>query len=59
MAGGMEYRSEDFIQNEDPNSRYGNVADYQFRLAPSAGPKSSDWHRRSIQAGLYTDGHGE
>jgi iron complex outermembrane recepter protein len=29
VAGGFEYRSESFIQNEDDNSKFGNVADYQ------------------------------
>jgi iron complex outermembrane recepter protein len=31
VAGGFEYRSEDFIQNEDTNSKIGNVTDFQFR----------------------------
>jgi iron complex outermembrane receptor protein len=43
VAGGMEYRSEDFIQNEDPNSKYGNVADYQFSLAPLTSGRRSIW----------------
>jgi outer membrane receptor protein involved in Fe transport len=30
VAGGLEYRSESFIENEDDNSKYGNVLDYQF-----------------------------
>ena len=30
VAGGLEYRSESFIQNEDYNSKHGNVLDFQF-----------------------------
>jgi iron complex outermembrane receptor protein len=43
VAGGMEYRSEDFIQNEDSNSKYGNVADYQFSLAPLTSGRRYIW----------------
>lgn len=43
VAGGFEYRSEDFIQNEDPNSKYGNVTDYQFSLAPLTSGRRYIW----------------
>src|SRR6202045_1885207 len=30
VAGGLEYRSEDFIQNQDPDSKFGNVTSPNF-----------------------------
>jgi hypothetical protein len=32
VSAGYEYRSEDFVQDEDQNSKEGNVADYQFTV---------------------------
>jgi len=32
VSAGYEYRSQDFIQNEDDNSKFGNVLDYQFTV---------------------------
>ena len=32
VSAGYEYRSEDLIQNEDKNSKEGNVLDYQFTV---------------------------
>ena len=43
VAGGLEYRSESYIQNEDNNSKYGNVTDYQFSLAPLSNGKRYIW----------------
>ena len=43
VAGGLEYRSESYIQNEDPNSKFGNVTDYQNPLAPLASGKRYIW----------------
>jgi len=34
VAGGLEYRSEEFIQNEDPNSKIGNIASADFSTGP-------------------------
>jgi outer membrane receptor protein involved in Fe transport len=30
IAGGLEYRSEEFIQNQDPNSKFGNITSNDF-----------------------------
>ena len=30
IAGGLEYRSEEFIQNQDPDSKFGNIASNDF-----------------------------
>ncbi|MBV9875057.1 MAG: TonB-dependent receptor [Verrucomicrobia bacterium] len=43
VAGGLEYRSESFIQNEDPNSKFANVTDFQNALAPLANGKRYIW----------------
>lgn len=43
VAGGLEYRSESFIQNEDPNSKFANVTDFQNALAPLAAGKRYIW----------------
>ncbi|MBV8099396.1 MAG: TonB-dependent receptor [Verrucomicrobia bacterium] len=43
VAGGLEYRSESYVQNEDPNSKYANVTDYQFSLAPLTSGKRYIW----------------
>jgi iron complex outermembrane recepter protein len=42
-AGGLEYRSESFVQNEDPNSKFANVTDPQFALAPLTNGKRYIW----------------
>jgi iron complex outermembrane recepter protein len=43
VAGGLEYRSESFVPNEDPNSKFGNVTDYQNPLAPLESGKRYVW----------------
>jgi iron complex outermembrane recepter protein len=43
VAGGFEYRSESFVPNEDPNSKYGNVTDFQNALAPLETGKRYIW----------------
>jgi iron complex outermembrane receptor protein len=32
VSAGYEYRSQDFIQNEDDNSKFGNVLDFQYSV---------------------------
>jgi iron complex outermembrane recepter protein len=43
VAGGLEYRSESYVQNEDPNSKFGNVANPEFSLAPLSTGKRYIW----------------
>jgi len=43
VAGGLEYRSESYVQNEDPNSKFANVTDFQNALAPLASGKRYIW----------------
>jgi len=43
VAGGLEYRSESFIPNEDPDSKFGNATDFQNALAPLESGKRYIW----------------
>jgi outer membrane receptor protein involved in Fe transport len=43
VAGGLEYRSESYVPNEDPNSKFGNVTDFQNALAPLMSGKRYIW----------------
>ena len=47
VAGGLEYRSEEFIQNEDPNSKIGNITSADF----STGPFTNA--RRWVHSGFF------
>jgi iron complex outermembrane recepter protein len=47
VAGGLEYRSEEFIQNQDPNSKFGNIASNDF----SAGELTAA--RRWVHSGFF------
>jgi iron complex outermembrane receptor protein len=47
VAGGLEYRSEDFIQNQDPDSKFGNITSNDF----SAGHLISA--RRWVHSGFF------
>jgi iron complex outermembrane recepter protein len=43
VAGGFEYRSESFIQNEDTNSKIGNVTDFQFTVGKLTSGRRYIW----------------
>jgi iron complex outermembrane recepter protein len=43
IAGGFEYRSEDYIQNDDPNSKSGNLTAIQFPVGRLINARRSIW----------------
>jgi iron complex outermembrane receptor protein len=43
VAGGFEYRSEEFVQNEDPNSKAGNLTAIQFTVGPLTNGRRYIW----------------
>ena len=43
VAGGFEYRSEDYIQNDDPNSYDGNLTAIQFPLGRLVNARRYIW----------------
>jgi iron complex outermembrane recepter protein len=43
VAGGFEYRSEDYIQNDDQNSKLGNVAAIQFPVGTLINARRYIW----------------
>jgi len=43
VVGGFEYRSEDLIQNEDTNSKNGNVTDFQFTVGKLTSGRRYIW----------------
>jgi iron complex outermembrane receptor protein len=43
IAGGLEYRSEDFIVNVDPNSKSGNLTAIQFTVGQQTNGKRYIW----------------
>jgi len=43
VAGGFEYRSEELIQNEDANSKNGNVAGFQFTVGQLTSARRYIW----------------
>ncbi len=43
VAGGFEYRSEDYIQNDDPNSKSGNLTAIQFPVGTLINARRYIW----------------
>jgi iron complex outermembrane receptor protein len=43
VAGGFEYRSEDYIQNDDPNSKSGNLTAIQFPIGTLINARRYIW----------------
>ena len=43
LAGGFEYRSEDYIQNDDPNSKSGNLTAIQFPVGTLINARRYIW----------------
>lgn len=43
IAGGFEYRSEDYIQNDDPNSKSGNLTAIQFPVGRLINARRNIW----------------